>query len=103
MSKLSQLVTSYRVERGRGFRLKDWKTGDTAHLKAEKKKARELLQTGVQKLADLQDKLFAQDRWSVLVVLQAMDAAGKDGTVKHVMSGVNPQGCEVFSFKAPSA
>ena len=102
MSKLGRFVHPYRVTSGRGFRLKDHDPRDTAHLKEDKKKARELLAQGVKMLADLQDKLYAQDRWGVLLVFQAMDAAGKDGTIKHVMSGVNPQGCQVYSFKVPS-
>jgi PPK2 family polyphosphate:nucleotide phosphotransferase len=94
----------YRVTNGAKFRLKDWDPGDTMGLQSEDKpRAKEALQTGVLALAELQDMLYAQDRWAVLVILQAMDAAGKDGAIKHVMSGVNPQGCQVFSFKAPSA
>ena len=78
--------------------------GDTGDLKAEDKpRAQEALETGVQAMAELQDVLYAQDRWSVLLIFQAMDAAGKDGTIKHVMSGVNPQGCQVASFKAPTS
>lgn len=93
----------YRVTDGKSFRLKDFDPGDTQHLRsADKPRAREALQSGVEALAELQDKLYAQDRWSVLLIFQAMDAAGKDGTIKHVMSGVNPQGCQVFSFKTPS-
>ena len=103
MSRVRKFVRPYRVTDGRKFRLKDWNPADTAGLKEEKKRAKEILATGAQLLADLQDKLYAQDRWSLLLVFQAMDAAGKDGTIKHVMSGVNPQGCQVFSFKAPSA
>jgi PPK2 family polyphosphate:nucleotide phosphotransferase len=103
MSKISRLVRPYRVANGRRFRLKDHDPRDTAHLKEGKKEAKELLEAGVESLAELQDKLYAQDRWSVLLILQAMDAAGKDGTIKHVMSGVNPQGCQVYSFKSPSA
>ena len=77
---------------------------DTGELKSEDKpRAKEALQTGVQALAELQDVLYAQDRWSVLLIFQAMDAAGKDGAIKHVMSGVNPQGCQVTSFKAPTS
>ncbi|HEX7616686.1 MAG TPA: polyphosphate kinase 2 family protein, partial [Thermoanaerobaculia bacterium] len=91
-----------RVTKGKGFRLEDWDPRDTARLKEGKREAKHLLATGVKMLAELQDKLYAQDRWSVLLIFQAMDAAGKDGTIKHVMSGVNPQGCQVYSFKAPS-
>ena len=103
-----KLVRSYtapfRVTRGKGFRLADYDPGDTLHLDSEDKpRAQQALQKGVQYLAALQDKLYAQDRWSVLLVFQAMDAAGKDGAVKHVLSGVNPQGCQVTAFKAPSA
>jgi len=103
MSRVRKFVRPYRVTDGRKFRLRDWDPGDTAGLKEEKKRAKEILASGARMLADLQDKLYAQDRWSLLLVFQAMDAAGKDGTIKHVMSGVNPQGCQVFSFKAPSA
>jgi PPK2 family polyphosphate:nucleotide phosphotransferase len=103
MPKMDRLVRRYRVDGGRGFRLADHDPRDTAGLKEGKKKAEELLAHGVERLAELQDKLYAQDRWSVLLIFQAMDAAGKDGTIKHVMSGVNPQGCQVYSFKSPSA
>ncbi len=103
MSKIGKLVRSYSVTEGREFRLKNANPADTGGLSPDKKKAKELLSQGVAMLADLQDKLYAQDRWSLLLIFQAMDAAGKDGTIKHVMSGVNPQGCEVFSFKSPSA
>jgi PPK2 family polyphosphate:nucleotide phosphotransferase len=93
----------YRVTKGRRFRLKDVDPDDTYGLESElKQDSKAILQQGVQQLAEMQDKLYAQDRWAVLLVFQAMDAAGKDGTIKHVMSGVNPQGCEVASFKAPS-
>jgi len=99
-----KLLDRYRITKGKRFRLKDVDPDDTAGLKSEfKDEAKALLQQGVQLLAELQDKLYAQDRWALLLVFQAMDAAGKDGTIKHVMSGVNPQGCEVASFKAPSA
>jgi PPK2 family polyphosphate:nucleotide phosphotransferase len=100
----SDLAKSYRITQGDKFRLKDIDPGDTAWLEAEDKpRAKESLQTGVQALAELQDMLYAQDRWAVLLIFQAMDAAGKDGAIKHVMSGVNPQGCQVVSFKGPSA
>ncbi len=99
-----RLARRYRVKDGEGFRLDDVDPGDTAWLKAEDKPAaKEALQQGVEMLAELQDRLYAQDRWGVLLIFQAMDAAGKDGAIKHVMSGVNPQGCQVFSFKAPSS
>ena len=98
-----KLSKPYRITNGKKFRLKEIDPGDTGELKSEDKpRAKEALQTGVQALAELQDVLYAQDRWSVLLIFQAMDAAGKDGTIKHVMSGVNPQGCQVSSFKAPS-
>ena len=103
MSKLEKFVRPYRVADGKAFRLKDHSPGDTAGLEPGRKKARALLQGDIERLAALQDKLYAQDRWAILLIFQAMDAAGKDGTIKHVMSGVNPQGCEVYSFKTPSA
>jgi PPK2 family polyphosphate:nucleotide phosphotransferase len=99
-----ELAKPFRVTDGDGFRLKDIDPGDTLNLKSEDKpREQEALATGVQALASLQDMLYAQDRWAVLLIFQAMDAAGKDGAIKHVMSGVNPQGVEVYSFKAPSA
>jgi PPK2 family polyphosphate:nucleotide phosphotransferase len=92
------------VSDGHGFRLKDFDPSDTLNFGSEDKpRAKDALATGVEALAALQDMLYAQDRWAVLLVFQAMDAAGKDGTIKHVMSGVNPQGCQVYSFKAPSS
>ena len=98
------LLARYRVTKGKQFRLEDYDPGDTYGMKSEsKQEAKELLQQGVELLAEYQDKLYAQDRWAVLLIFQAMDAAGKDGTIKHVMSGVNPQGCEVYSFKQPSS
>ncbi len=94
---------AYRVSAGKRFRLKDWDPRDTGSLEsADAARARELLAEGTERLAELQERVYAQDRWAVLLVFQAMDAAGKDGTIKHVMSGVNPQGCQVYSFKAPS-
>ena len=99
---LQKYVTRYRITEGKGFRLKDFDPGDTCGLQIEKAEAADLLQAGTAWLAEEQDMLYAQDRWSLLLVFQAMDAAGKDGTIKHVMSGVNPQGCQVFSFKQPS-
>ncbi len=97
------LIDRYRVRPGREFRLQDRDPADTGGLDLSKEEAEGLLRHGVERLRKLQDKLYAQDRWAMLLVFQAMDAAGKDGTIKHVMSGVNPQGVEVFSFKAPSA
>jgi PPK2 family polyphosphate:nucleotide phosphotransferase len=94
----------FRLTDGKGFRLKDVDPADTLDLGAEDKpRAKAALANGVRALAELQGMLYAQDRWAVLLIFQAMDAAGKDGTIKHVMSGVNPQGCEVSSFKSPSA
>ena len=103
MSKAAKLSRPYRVESGKKFRLKDYDPGDTGGLKLEKDHAAELLDRGVELLASLQDRLYAQDKRALLLIFQAMDAAGKDGTIKHVLSGVNPQGCQVYSFKAPSA
>ena len=94
----------FRVTNGDKFRLRDVDPRDTLNLKSEDKpRAKEALAMGVEVLAELQDKLYAQDKWGVLLIFQAMDAAGKDGAIKHVMSGVNPQGCQVYSFKSPSA
>lgn len=94
----------FRITDGKGFRLKHIDPQDTLDLKSEDKpRAQEALKNGVELLAELQDKLYAQDRWSVLLIFQAMDAAGKDGAIKHVMSGINPQGCQVYSFKAPTS
>jgi PPK2 family polyphosphate:nucleotide phosphotransferase len=99
-----RLAKPYAVRGKSKFRLKDFDPGDTGRLQQEDKpRAREVLQAGIEGLAELQSMLYAQDRWSLLVVFQAMDAAGKDGAIKHVMSGVNPQGCQVVSFKSPSA
>jgi len=103
-NRLRKFLEPYRVTRGKGFRLKDHDPGDTHRFKSEQKReAKELLARGVEWLSEAQGMLYAQDRWSVLLIFQAMDAAGKDGTIKHVMSGVNPQGVQVTSFKAPSA
>jgi PPK2 family polyphosphate:nucleotide phosphotransferase len=94
----------YCISDGSRFRLSSIDPADTGSLRAEDKpRARAALQTGIQALAELQDLLYAQDSWAILLIFQAMDAAGKDGAIKHVMSGVNPQGCQVASFKAPSA
>jgi PPK2 family polyphosphate:nucleotide phosphotransferase len=99
---ISDFIKPYRVDHGRKFRMKDISPKDTHGIKS-KDRAQDLLRKGIERLNALQDKLYAQDSWSVLLVFQAMDAAGKDGTIKHVMSGINPQGCQVYSFKAPSA
>src|SRR5713101_5400176 len=102
MSWAGKLAKPYRVEDGKEFRLKDFDPGDTGKLHS-KEHARELLEKGIALMSELQDKLYAQDRWALLLIFQAMDAAGKDGAIKHVMSGVNPQGCDVSSFKSPSS
>ena len=102
--RAAEFTRPYRVTKGKGFRLRDVDPADTAFLESEDaERAREALKEGIELLAEQQDMLYAQDRWSLLLIFQAMDAAGKDGTIKHVMSGVNPQGVQVFSFKAPSA
>jgi PPK2 family polyphosphate:nucleotide phosphotransferase len=99
-----EIARPFRITSKDKFRLKDFHPDDTGDLGNEDKpRAKEMLQAGVEALTELQDKLYAQDRWSLLLVFQAMDAAGKDGAIKHVMSGVNPQGCQVVSFKAPSS
>ena len=103
LERIQRYVHPFRVTKGKGFRLKDFDPADTCGLKLDKGEAAGLLQSGTAWLAEEQDILYAQDRWSLLLIFQAMDAAGKDGTIKHVMSGVNPQGCQVFSFKQPSA
>jgi len=98
-----EVIKPFRVIEGEKFRLKDVDPGETLFLKSEDKpRAKEALANGVQVLAALQDMLYAQNRWGLLLIFQAMDAAGKDGAIKHVMSGVNPQGVEVYSFKSPS-
>ncbi len=100
-----RLAEPFRVSKGKHFRLKDVDPNDTLEFTkdADKSRAKEALTTGVAAMAELQDKLYAQDKWALLLIFQAMDAAGKDGAIKHVMSGVNPQGCQVFSFKSPSS
>jgi PPK2 family polyphosphate:nucleotide phosphotransferase len=100
--KTRKFVERYRVDDGSMFRLKDHDPGDSHGIES-KSEAEKLLAKGVVRLADLQEKLYAQDKWAVLLIFQAMDAAGKDGAIKHVMSGINPQGCQVFSFKAPTS
>ena len=92
----------FQIADGSHFRLKDFNPAETLGLKS-KEHAQKKLEHGVARLADLQEKLYAQDRWALLLILQAMDAAGKDSIVKHVMSGINPQGCQVHSYKTPSA
>src|SRR5450830_1524159 len=104
VKKARKFSRPYVVDSGKKFRLKNCDPADTAGFgSVAKPAARVALEMGVETLAKLQDILYAQDRWSVLLIFQAMDAAGKDGAIKHVMSGVNPQGCQVSSFKAPSA
>lgn len=102
MSHTADLAKRFRIANGKGFALADHDPADTRGF-AGKAQAERALAAGVARLAELQDRLYADDRWSLLLIFQAMDAAGKDGTIKHVMSGVNPQGCQVYSFKAPSA
>ena len=99
--KTAKLARSYRIDDGKNFRLKDFDPADTKHLHSIDQ-AEEQLQKDTARLEDLQARLYAQDRWALLLIFQAMDAAGKDGTIKHVMSGVNPEGCQVYSFKVPS-
>ncbi|SEA18177.1 polyphosphate kinase 2 family protein [Variovorax sp. YR216] len=101
LKETRRLTEPFVVTNGKGFRLKDFDPRETRGL-IEKGEAAQLLERGVRWLAEEQDMLYAQDRWSVLLVFQAMDAAGKDSTIKHVMSGINPQGCYVSSFKVPS-
>ncbi len=98
----AKISEPFRITKGEKFRLKDYDPADTGGLK-DKEKALKTLQRGVQLLSHFQEKLYAQDRWAMLMIFQAMDAAGKDGVIKHVMSGINPQGCSVTSFKAPSS
>jgi PPK2 family polyphosphate:nucleotide phosphotransferase len=100
--KSRQFINGFRIAEGSRFRLKDFDPAETLGMKS-KKHAQKALDRGIVRLSERQEKLYAQDRWGILVILQAMDAAGKDSTIKHVMSGVNPQGCSVTPFKAPSA
>jgi PPK2 family polyphosphate:nucleotide phosphotransferase len=102
LDRIEKYVHPFRITKGKGFELKDYDPGDTRGLKLDKGEAAELLSRGTEWLAEKQDMLYAQDRWSLLLVFQAMDAAGKDGAIKHIMSGINPQGCQVSSFKQPS-
>jgi len=99
--KPREFAKPFQIVDGSRFRLKEFDPAETLGLKS-KEHAKEALDRGIARLAKLQEKLYAQDRWAILLILQAMDAAGKDSTIKHVMSGVNPQGCQVNSFKAPS-
>ena len=103
IDRIEKYVRPFRITKGHSFKLTDFDPADTRGLRLDKDEATDLLQSGTVWLAEEQDKLYAQRQWSLLLVFQAMDAAGKDGTIKHVMSGVNPQGCQVFSFKQPSS
>src|ERR1043165_8322689 len=108
MLERKEIIDMFRVEPEKKVRLKDydpgWAGGDETLSKAERKElAAKVLTEDVSALAEAQEKLYADDTWSLLVILQAMDAAGKDSTIKHVMSGINPQGCQVYSFKQPSS
>jgi polyphosphate kinase 2 (PPK2 family) len=97
----ARIAEHYRIDHGKKFRLKDWDAADVGHIHSEEE-AEKVLEHGKQLLDVLQQKLWAQDKWALLIILQSMDAAGKDGVVSHVMSGVNPEGCDVTSFKTPS-
>jgi PPK2 family polyphosphate:nucleotide phosphotransferase len=99
--KIGKLEKTYRVESGKHFRLKDFDPADTGDCPSKEYAEKALLE-GVARTAELQEMLYAQDNWAVLLIFQAMDAAGKDGAISHVMSGVNPQGCQVYSFKVPT-
>jgi PPK2 family polyphosphate:nucleotide phosphotransferase len=104
IQRAKKFAKSFCVTDGKDFKLKDFDSGEDEGLGPEDKPlAKQTLEVGVKALAAMQDVLYAQDRWSILLIFQAMDAAGKDGAIKHVMSGVNPQGCEVSSFKAPTS
>ena len=103
LKRARKLSRPYRVADGKGFRLRDYACDDTGEFGEEDRdQAHEILAEGIAAITELQDRLYAEDRWSLLLVIQAMDAAGKDSTIKHVMSGVNPQGCDVVAFKTPS-
>jgi len=102
MKQLGKLARAYCVERGKHFKLRDFDPADTAGIRS-KEHATAALQKSLEQLADLQNKLYAQDQWAVLLIFQGMDASGKDGVIKHVMAGVNPMGCQAYSFKAPSS
>lgn len=101
--KLEHIAMRFRIDKPDKFHLSKHDPAECCGLTVDKKEAQTMLADGIERLAELQQRLYAEDRWSVLIVLQAMDAAGKDSIIKHVMSGVNPQGCEVHSFKQPSA
>jgi len=101
--KNPKLIKRFRIDKPDKFRLADFDPADTAGLQLDKDEAKQMLAEGVKRLGELQERLYAQDRWAVLAIFQAMDAAGKDGAIEHVMSGINPQGVQVFSFKAPTS
>ena len=104
LKNAKKYASAFCVKDGSRFRLKDFDPADTLGIKAEEKdEAAQAIHQGVEAISHLQERLYAQDQWGLLLIFQAMDAAGKDGTIKHVLSGVNPQGCEVHAFKAPSA
>ncbi|MGH6736384.1 MAG: polyphosphate kinase 2 family protein [Methyloceanibacter sp.] len=98
-----KIIERFRVTKGEGFKLKDYDPSDTADVDFDKEDGKEMLEAGVKRLAKLQERLYAEGRWAILMVLQGIDTAGKDGVIKHVLSGVNPQGCSVHSFKQPSS
>jgi PPK2 family polyphosphate:nucleotide phosphotransferase len=102
VKEAAEISEPFRITKGEKFRLKDYDPADAGGLK-DKEKALKTLQRGVELLSHFQERLYAQDRWAMLMIFQAMDAAGKDSAIKHVMSGINPQGCSVTSFKAPSS
>src|SRR5262245_1509694 len=101
MMKRSQIVAPFRVARGEDFHLKRFKPGETLDL--DKEAGKDILSGNLDRMRDLQERLYAEDRWSLLLIFQGMDAAGKDSAIENVMSGVNPQGCDVHSFKVPSS
>jgi len=98
----AKVIERYRVTDGEKFKLKDYDPGDTGDVDFDKKDGKEILEADVKRLSKLQEKLYAEGKWAILMVLQGIDTAGKDGVIKHVLSGVNPQGCQVHSFKQPS-
>ena len=102
MKSPGELANRFRITNGKKFRMRDFDPGDTRGVKSKEHAAKALEECSA-RLSELQGRLYAQDNWALLLIFQAMDAAGKDGTIKHVMSGVNPQGCEVYSFKAPTS
>lgn len=99
----TKLIKRFRIEKAHGFRLSDIDPADTCGLDIGKSAAEDMIAEGLRHLTAMQEKLYAQNRWALLIILQGMDASGKDGVIKHVMSGLNPQGCEVHAFKRPSA